>query len=325
MVKKSQRKARTSSLLARRGILLFVTLATLGCLSIQGQTPRPKIIGVASVSAAASPPREAIEFYGKFLGFRFVGEMCASVCIVSVHVNLQQSIDVLVGHPTSTEKEDLSQSASFAVTFQTTDARALREFLISQGVQCGEFFQNVGINGSLSMFYTTDPEGHRVGFSESHGDVPKLGPPSPNQVSRHLIHAGFVVHDRTAEDKFYKDILGFRVYWHGGMKDNETDWVDMQVPDGTDWLEYMLSVPADADKRELGVMNHIALGVPDIKTAREQLLKNGMKLTEEPQIGRDGKWQLNLYDPNGTRVELMEFTPVQKPCCSEFTGPHPKP
>ncbi len=26
-----------------------------------------------------------------------------------------------------------------------------------------------------------------------------------------------------------------------------------------------------------------------------------------------------------TRIELMEFTPAQKPCCSEYTGPHPKP
>ena len=48
-------------------------------------------------------------------------------------------------------------------------------------------------------------------------------------------------------------------------------------------------------------------------------------LPEQPKIGRDGKWQLNLYDPDGTRVELMEFTPVEKPCCSEFTGEHPKP
>ena len=24
------------------------------------------------------------------------------------------------------------------------------------------------------------------------------------------------------------------------MKEGETDWVDMQVPDGTQWLEYML-------------------------------------------------------------------------------------
>jgi hypothetical protein len=87
----------------------------------------------------------------------------------------------------------------------------------------------------------------------------------------------------------------------------------------------MLNVPADADKKLLGVMNHIALGVPDIHAAAKQLLTNGMKLSEEPQIGRDGKWQLNLYDPDDTRVELMEFTPVEKPCCSGYTGPHPKP
>ena len=42
-------------------------------------------------------------------------------------------------------------------------------------------------------------------------------------------------------------------------------------------------------------------------------------------MGRDGKWQLNLYDPDDTRIEFMEFTPKEKPCCSEFTGPHPGP
>jgi catechol 2,3-dioxygenase-like lactoylglutathione lyase family enzyme len=135
------------------------------------------------------------------------------------------------------------------------------------------------------------------------------------------------VKDREAMDKFYRDILGFHVYWHGGMKDGETDWVDMQVPDGTDWIEFMLNVPADADQRTLGVMNHIALAVPNVKAAEEQLEKAHikMRIEEEPQIGRDGKWQLNLYDPDQTRVELMEFTPTEKPCCAEYTGPHPKP
>jgi len=71
------------------------------------------------------------------------------------------------------------------------------------------------------------------------------------------------------------------------------------------------------------VMNHIALGVPDIHAAREQLVKNGWKGTEEPKIGRDGKWQLNLYDPDETRVEFTEFTPTKEPCCSPYTGPHP--
>ncbi|MGB7029285.1 MAG: VOC family protein, partial [Candidatus Acidiferrum sp.] len=140
-----------------------------------------------------------------------------------------------------------------------------------------------------------------------------------------IIHAGFVVNDRDATDRFYKDLLGFRPYWHGGMKDDQTDWVAMQVPDGTDWLEYMLRIAPDADKLTLGVMNHISLGVPDIHAIQQQIIKAGAKPGEEPKIGRDGKWQLNLYDANDTRIEFMEFKPAEKPCCSDFTGQHPGP
>ena len=83
-----------------------------------------------------------------------------------------------------------------------------------------------------------------------------------------MIHAGFVVHDRAAEDKFYQDLLGFHVYWQGGMKEDETDWVDMQVPDGTQWLEYMLvRKDSSSSPRTLGVLNHIALGVPEMVDA----------------------------------------------------------
>jgi catechol 2,3-dioxygenase-like lactoylglutathione lyase family enzyme len=192
----------------------------------------------------------------------------------------------------------------------------MEQYLVSKGVVIRSSTPR------LEYFDVRDPEGHRIGFVQRSG--------TPENKSKHsslppLIHAGFVIHDRTAMEHFYKEVLGFHVYWHGGMKDKDTDWLDLQVPDGTNWIEFMLNVPADADKKLLGVMNHIALGVPDIHAAAKQLLTNGMKLTEEPKIGRDGKWQLNLYDPDDTRVELMEFTPVEKPCCSDYTGPHPKP
>jgi hypothetical protein len=70
------------------------------------------------------------------------------------------------------------------------------------------------------------------------------------------------------------------------------------------------------DPQELGVMHHFALGVANVKAGYEIAVKNGYKATEKPEIGRDGKWQFNLYDPNFTRVELMEPQPVRKPCCS---------
>jgi catechol 2,3-dioxygenase-like lactoylglutathione lyase family enzyme len=198
------------------------------------------------------------------------------------------------------------------VAFSTDNIKILKKYLQAKKVAI--------TRASDQYLGITDPEGHEIGFFQSSS----LETPSPSNNLR-IIHAGFVVRDRAAMEHFYKDILGFRPYWHGGMKDNETDWLDLQVPDGTDWIEFMLNVPADADKKLLGIMNHIALGVPDIHAAQKQLLTNGMRLTEEPQIGRDGKWQLNLYDPDDTRVELIEFTPVEKPCCSSYTGPHPKP
>jgi catechol 2,3-dioxygenase-like lactoylglutathione lyase family enzyme len=198
------------------------------------------------------------------------------------------------------------------IVFATDDVHAMKNYLAAKKIPI------LKIDSSDEYFAVMDPEGHRIGFRrQTNASTPR------SWSNMRIIHVRFVVRDGDAEDRFYKDILGFHVYWHGGRKDDETSWVDMQVPDGTDWIEYMLNVPANADHHTLGVMNHMALGVPDIHAAEEQLRKDGWSGNEQPKVGRDGKWQLNLYDPNDTRVELMEFTPTQRPCCSEYTGPHP--
>ena len=85
--------------------------------------------------------------------------------------------------------------------------------------------------------------------------------------------------------------------------------------DGTDWVEYMLNVK-NPSLRTLGVMNHMALGVPSVQAGYKTVMDRGLSPAQGPKIGRDGKWQLNLYDPNLTRVELMEPAPVETPCCS---------
>ena len=86
------------------------------------------------------------------------------------------------------------------------------------------------------------------------------------------------------------------------------------------------TTPLDhVDARELGVLNHVSLGVPNMEatitklTAADRLSPRH----DGPQMGKDGKWQGNLYDPDGTRIELMEFQPVLRPCCSPFTAQSP--
>ena len=214
--------------------------------------------------------------------------------------------------------------------FATDDAAALRAYLTGKGIQSTELSTNRS-NGSRS-FRVKDPESNTIEFVERAKNRVQVKEQVAKAISRHMIHVGFVVHDRAAEDHFYKDILGFHIYWHGGMTADRDDWVAMQVPDGTDWLEYMLNIKPNADLRTTGVMNHISLGVKDMKQASAKVdaaiaqlpSASRPRKDDKPKIGRDGKWQYNIYDPDQTRIELMEFTPAEKPCCSEFTGPHPK-
>jgi len=213
------------------------------------------------------------------------------------------------------------------VSFEADNLKSLRQLFKARKIK----YQAEEQDGEIVLLRAFDPEGHSLVFLNR--DIPvrlkafRADAATGSPLRETILHAGYIVKDPDAMNKFYRDLLGFRVYWHGGMEDTKTDWVDMQVPDGTQWIEYMLGVPPDSGPQARGVMNHVALGVIDVRAADKALADLNVKLNvdEQPQIGRDGKWQLNLYDSDGTRVELMEFTPVAKPCCSEYTGPHPQP
>lgn len=294
---------------------LFVVL-TLALLQIrvhaQTPAPRPHILGIDHVAFYTTAPDGVKKLYGDVLGL-------ASAAPVEPGGTLRYVVGKQwVGYspapdPKSTDRMD-------HVALSTDNIAALRKYLMAQGINVPQI---QGRADHSLFFVVNDPEGHKIEFVER--DKVEAAPAAAAAVSRHMIHAGFLVYHRDAEDHFYRDILGFRPYWHGGMKDTETDWVALQVPDGTDWIEYMLNQPEHADLQLTGVMNHISLGVPDMKKTQATLESRGWKPhgDEKAQMGKDGKWQLNLYDPDLVRVELMEFKPVQKPCCSDFTGPHP--
>jgi len=273
---------------------------------------RPPIIGLAHVGFFVSDIGKADEFYGHALGYQHfsLDKPTGGLMLNYYKINDHQYVEIYPG--LKGDQDRLSH-----VAFETTDARKLRDYLASKGVKVPEHLKP-GLDKNIS-FMIDDPEGRKIEFVQyMPGSLhrSKFGTLLPTtRVSDHMIHAGFVVHDRAAEDHLYKDILGFKVMWYGGMKDDEVNWVDMRVPNGSDWLEYMLRVNNPSPKTR-GVMNHFALGVNQIQPAYHSILDRGYKPPQPPKIGRDGKWQLNLYDPDLTRVELMEFQPVQAPCCS---------
>ena len=102
-----------------------------------------------------------------------------------------------------------------------------------------------------------------------------------------------------------------------------------QAPDSHDWLEYMLNGgPAGSTMSQhlLGVLDHLSIGedsVPDTFKTLARANRLGDKHDDAPKIGKDGKYQFNMYDPDETRLELMNFHATEKPCCSSFTADDP--
>jgi catechol 2,3-dioxygenase-like lactoylglutathione lyase family enzyme len=293
------------------GVLLILFTFQL-CSVAQSRAARPRITGIDHVAFYTTAPDGVQKLYVDILG------LAAAAPIEPGETTRYMVGKQWVGYspapdPKATDRMD-------HVAFTTDNIVALRRYLVEKGLKPAQI---QGRSDHSLTFMVDDPEGRHIEFVErAKGETATV---PETAVSHRMIHTGFVVYHPDAENRFYREILGFRPYWHGGMKDNETDWVSIQVPDGTDWLEYMLNQPEHMDLRLTGVMNHISLGVPDMATAQALLESHGWKEHdgEHAQMGRDGKRQLNVFDPDFTRIELMEFKPAEKPCCSEFTGPHP--
>lgn len=293
-------------------VLLPVLTSTLFCQSSH-PVARPRITGFSHVAIYVGDLERSAHFYSGVLGYP---EEAPHV----FRVNERQAIELEKGAKDATDR-------IAHIAFATDSVEGMLGYLRAREVKVPDAVSE-GRNGS-HWFSIVDPAGQAIEFIEE-----RPYPRSPEAAgkllpaSNQIIHVGFLVRDRTAEEHFYKDILGFRAYWHGGMRPEQTDWVALQVPDGTQWIEEMLGADAQPDAHELGVLNHFSLGVDKIGSVMPNLKEHGWTPEgsdqKATQLGKDGKWQFNIYDPDLTRVEYMEFRPAAKPCCSEFTGPHPQ-
>jgi hypothetical protein len=85
-------------------------------------------------------------------------------------------------------------------------------------------------------------------------------------------------------------------------------------------------IPDTISQRQLGVLDHFSIGEISVDMAYKKLA-DGNRLSgrhdDQTKIGKDGKGQFNLYDPDGIRVELMNYHASEKPCCSPFTAEDP--
>jgi catechol 2,3-dioxygenase-like lactoylglutathione lyase family enzyme len=287
---------------------------------------RPKILGIAHVAVFISDLSRARAFYGDLLGYDepfTLPKADGSVDIAFVKINDFQWLE-LFNRPSEGEGQ-LNHIAIY-----TDDADRMRDYLASHRIAVPETVGK-GRTGNKN-FTVKDPDGHTVEIVEyqrdswTSKDAGKHLPPS--RLSDHAIHVGILVGNLNASMEFYGEILGFQEVWRGSAATSRTlSWVNMRVPDGTDYVEFMLydKIPTPANR---GSAHHICLVVPDVDKAVAALDVRPARSSYTRQVlvrtGINRKRQVNLFDPDGTRVELMEPDTVDGKPAPSSTLPPPR-
>jgi catechol 2,3-dioxygenase-like lactoylglutathione lyase family enzyme len=272
------------------------------------ETPkRPKIVGVAHIALSVHDIGKSRAFYKDFLGYGEPFKLDnpdGSLSLTFIKVNDRQYLELFPEKAPDTDR-------LLHIALEVEDAEAMRAYLAANGVKTPDSVPK-GRTGNFN-FMVADPDGHQVeivqyapgGFNVREKGKFMDGP----RISTRMAHLGFTVGKLEPAMKFYGGILGFQEIWRGSKNGKALDWVNMKLPDSNDYLEFMLydQMPSLAS---LGTMNHICLEVPDIEKAAADLEKRPARKNYaqaiETKTGVNRKRQLNLYDPDGTRAELME-------------------
>ena len=290
---------------------------------------RPKILGVAHMAIYVKDLDRARRFFEDFLGY---GEPFtlpqknggSAVRIAFVKVNDYQYFEIF-------NEADRGEGQLNHISFYTNDADAMYRYLKSRGVEVMSDKGSVGKGQTGNKnFIIKDPDGHIVEIVEYQPDswtAREKGKFMPDsRISTQIMHVGLLADDLDRSMRFYGGILGFQEFWRGSGSPRMLSWVNIRPPESQDYLELMLydKLPEPGSR---GTKNHASLMVPDAEKALAELKKRAVKAGYEQeiaiQIGVNRRRQINLYDPDGTRIELMEPNTVDGKPAPNSTAPRP--
>jgi len=306
-------------------LTLAVALFASWSLLASGEIQRPHITGLSHIALYVHDLDKSREFYKDFLGFAepySLTNQDGTVHLTWIKINDRQTIELFPESETNSDR-------LYHIALETDDAVAMRDYLAAHDVKVPDKVGK-GKIGNLNYFIH-DPDGHIVEIVQYAPDswtVLNRGKFLPDtRISTNLPHMGILVGDVDAAKKFYEGILGFHEIWRGTKNPDQLSWIHEQIPDGKGFLEFMLySTLPDPDKR--GTAHHFCLEVPDIEKARAILEQRAARIGyTRPltiQTGINRKRQLNVYDPDGTRVELMEPRTVDGIPAPSSTAPPPQ-
>jgi catechol 2,3-dioxygenase-like lactoylglutathione lyase family enzyme len=268
---------------------------------------RPAIVGLSHIALFVHDLEKSRAFYKDFLGFAepySTTNKDGTLHLTWIKINDHQTVELFP------EKEPSSDRLNH-IAIETEDANAMREYLGSKGLVVPTSTP-IGKIGNAN-FMVKDPDDHNVEIVQYLPDgwtKKARGKFLPDtRISSRMMHVGVLVGELEPAFRFYRDILGGSEFWRGGGNSNVLSWVNVKLPESQDYIEFMLySELPPPDQR--GKAHHLCFEVADVEKARATLVPRAERIHYEKPMeiktGVNRKRQLNLWDPDGTRIELME-------------------
>jgi catechol 2,3-dioxygenase-like lactoylglutathione lyase family enzyme len=195
------------------------------------------ITGVAHMAVYVHDIAKARAFYHDFLGYEepyHLDNPDGSLAMTFFKVNERQYIEVFPEKEAATDR-------LYHIALETDDAEGLRRSLSSKGVKVPEQVA-VGRIGNRN-FNITDPDGHTVEmvqYMPESWTLRENGKHASDRVSTRIMHVGVLVGALDPALRFYDGTLGFHEFWRGSSGGKVLNWVNMHVPDGDTYIEFML-------------------------------------------------------------------------------------
>jgi catechol 2,3-dioxygenase-like lactoylglutathione lyase family enzyme len=268
------------------------------------------ILGLAGITFRVSSLERARGYYTGVLGFAEAfshRNAAGQVTSVFFKVNDDQYVEV------TPDLEPGQIRRQGRVVVQSSDVRRLRDIYVSRGVNPGPIV--TGPDGN-PVFRVDGPDAARIDFLEyvpgSQQTLARGRFLSPDRVSTHLWHVGIYTSDPASRTTFYEQKLGLiggRDLPGGRNEYIETPRSDRNLETKHPPLDPENPATRTLYEREvMGAVQHMALEVADMRTARDLVQRRGglSDLQVRAHVGNNRHWLMHLFDPDGSRTEVME-------------------
>jgi len=290
-------------------------VAVLLCRQLAAQSTAPPsselpLVGIASATFRVADLDKARRYYQGVLGLAeafTTSDSAGRVASVYFKVNDDQFVEIVPGLVSGAIKRQVR------VTFQSSDlnrlhdvygARGLNPSAISPGADGNPAFRIIGPDDATLDFvqYVAGSKQMlaRGKFLDAH------------RISTHLQHVGIYTKSRDSVVPFYQDKLGFA---RGrDLPGTRGDYIETPSSDRNLETKFPPLDPNDPatraqyEREVMGAVQHIGLEVADMRATRDLVQERGglTDLQVRAHVGNNRHWLMHLFDPDGSRTEVVE-------------------